>query len=148
MQRSSFKFSYDGVPSVLIELTFGDRAWQCVGEIDSGSDTSLCPLLFAEVLGISKQDLTEDEGEAANGTKFPIWRPKGQAILGQIMVSKAGEEAHPWGEMFSMDLIFCEGETLLLGRGDFFSAFDLQFLNEDGEQWLHISKPVSPFIGP
>jgi hypothetical protein len=110
---------------------------RAVGEIDSGSVRSLCPLVFLGDLGLSMSDLVRNEsaGSPAVGDCFDTFSPK-VALTGQIMVPSLEENDFiPWDKMFSMDLVFANTETLLLGQADFFAAFDVKFLNgEDHDE--------------
>jgi hypothetical protein len=123
--------SYDTgtVPQVSIQLETAGGSKRAVGEIDSGSVRSLCPLLYLEELGLSMEDLAlnERKGSPAVGPEFDTWSPK-VGISGQIMIPSLEEnDLVPWDKLFSMDLVFAETETLLLGQSDFFAAFDVHF---------------------
>lgn len=139
--------SYDTgtVPQVSVQLDTASGSKRAVGEIDSGSVRSLCPLLFLEDLGLSTGDLVKNErkGAPAVGPEFDTWRPK-VGISGQIMIPSLDEhDLVPWDKLFNMDLVFADTETLLLGQSDFFAAFDVRFVNgaehDEGSE-LHISR--------
>jgi hypothetical protein len=119
------------VPQVAVQLETSSGSKRAVGEIDSGSVRSLCPLLYLEELGLSTADLVKNErkGSPAVGPEFDTWSPK-VGISGQIMIPSLEEnDLVPWDKLFNMDLVFAETETLLLGQADFFAAFDVRFLN-------------------
>lgn len=119
------------VPQVSIQLETAGGSKRAVGEIDSGSVKSLCPLLYLEELGLSMDDLVlnERKGAPAVGPEFDTWSAK-VGICGQIMIPSLEEnDLVPWDKLFNMDLVFADTETLLLGQSDFFSAFDVQFVN-------------------
>lgn len=125
--------SYDTgtVPQVSVQLDTASGSKRAVGEIDSGSVRSLCPLLYLDELGLSMDDLAlnERKGAPAVGPAFDTWCPK-VGISGQIMIPSLQEnDLVPWDKLFNMDLVFADTETLLLGQSDFFAAFDVQFLN-------------------
>jgi hypothetical protein len=129
----SLILSYDTgtVPQVSVQLETANGSKRAVGEIDSGSVRSLCPLLFLEELGLSTGDLVcnKRKGTPAVGPEFDTWSPK-VGISGQIMIPSLEEkDLVPWDKLFSMNLVFAEAETLLLGQSDFFAAFDVEFLN-------------------
>lgn len=125
--------SYDtgSVPQIAIQLETANGSKRAVGEIDSGSVRSLCPLLYLEELGLSTDDLVKNgsKGEPAVGPRFDTWSPK-VGISGQIMIPSLHEsDLVPWDKLFNMDLAFAETETLLLGQSDFFATFDVNFIN-------------------
>ncbi len=147
----SLSYARGTVPQISIHLGTGTGWKRVVGDVDSGSVRSLCPLMFAKDLGLGASDLVKDskQGESAVGDIFDTWSPKGVAINGQIVLPDLNEgDFVPWGPLFSMDLAFADTETLLLGQSDFFAAFDVKFLNRDGEALLEICECPSPFKGP
>ena len=99
--------------------------------MDSGSVRSLCPLHYLADLGISESELVKNNipGTPAVGPEFDTFSAS-VAITGQIMIPSPEEnDFRPWAELFRMDLVFAETDTLLLGQSDFFRCFDLRFLN-------------------
>jgi hypothetical protein len=126
-------FSYDTgtVPQVSVQLGTASGSKRAVGEIDSGSVRSLCPLLYLKELGLSTADLVKNErkGSPAVGPEFDTWSPR-VGVNCQIMIPSLHEnDLVPWDKLFQMDLVFADTETLLLGQSDFFTTFDVQFLN-------------------
>lgn len=125
--------SYDTgtVPQVAVQLETASGSKRAVGEIDSGSVRSLCPLLYLGELGLSQDDLVKNDrkGTPAVGPEFDTWSPA-VGVSGQIMIPSLQEsDLVPWDKLFKMDLVFAETDTLLLGQSDFFATFDVRFLN-------------------
>lgn len=151
---ASYQFSYrrGTIPQVPILLQTSLGGKRVVGEIDSGSHKSLCPLAILGELGLSLGDLEEvpEGGEAAVGGTFPTWSARGTGITGQILAPNADRtDFEPWGSMFSLGhLSFADTTTLLLGQADFFAAFDLHFLNRAGTPTVEISELPGPVQGP
>ncbi|MGC1165449.1 MAG: hypothetical protein WA862_05010 [Solirubrobacterales bacterium] len=107
--------------------------------------------MFAPELGLSDDDLvlSKTHGEPAIGDNFELWEAQGIAFNGQIVLPDPGEgDFVAWGPMFSMDLVFAETDTLLLGQSDFFAAFDVKFLKQGEDALLEICERPSPFGGP
>jgi len=140
------------VPNISVQLETTSGRKIVVGEIDSGSDRSLCPRAIANDLGLSSADLKKNDlkGMPAVGGTFDTWSADGIAVTGQIALPDTDEGGFvPWGPLFPMDLAFAdEAETLLLGQRDFFAAFDLKFLNRDGGSVLEICECPRPPVGP
>ncbi len=119
--------------------------------MDSGSEKSLCPMMFAQNLGLAPSDLAKaaKRGESAVGDIFDTWSPQGVAINGQIVLPDPDEgDFVPWGPLFAMDLVFADTDTLLLGQSDFFAAFDVRFLNRDDGSVLEICEFPKSLKGP
>lgn len=150
---SSFSFTYDRgtTPRILVRLATSEGYRNAVGDIDSGSDRTLCPKVYAAELGIAGADLVlhRNTGQPAVGSRFDTWRPQGIAITGQILDPASGEDGPvEWGPLFPMDLAFAETDTLLLGQRDFFAAFDLRFFTRNGEPMLGITPGAEKPRGP
>lgn len=150
---SPLSIPYDpcAVPQLTVRVGCGNGELTRVGTVDSGSSRSLFPKMFAEDLGLSEEDLVlrEEKGEPAIGDSFDLWEAKGVAFNGQIVVPDPGERDFvAWGPMFSMDLVFAETETLLLGQSDFFAAFEVKFLRNGEDALLEISERRSKLRGP
>jgi hypothetical protein len=119
------------VPQVSVQLETANGFKRVVGEIDSGSARSLCPLHYLGDLGISEDDLTESDllGTPAIGPQFPIYEAN-VAINAQILIPLPEEgDFKPWDKLFRMDMVFAETDNVLLGQSDFFRCFDIKFLN-------------------
>jgi hypothetical protein len=149
MTSLSIDYPPGTVPNISVQLETANGRKIVVGEIDSGSDRSLCPRAIAKDLGLSGQNLKKNElkGMPAVGGTFDTWSTDGIAITGQIVLPDPDEGGFvPWGPMFGMDLAFADdAETLLLGQRDFFAAFDLKFLNRDGGSVLELCEcPKAP----
>jgi hypothetical protein len=130
---ASLKLSYETgtVPQISVQLETANGFKRAIGEIDSGSARSLCPLHFLGDLGLSRSDLVKNEmrGSPAVGPEFDTYSAN-VAINGQIMIPSPEEnDFKPWDKLFSMDLVFAKTDTLLLGQSDFFRCFDIRFLN-------------------
>lgn len=137
------------VPNISVQLETANGQKIVVGDVDSGSDRSLCPKAIAVDLGLTGTDLKKNKlrGMPAVGGTFETWSADGIAVTGQIVLPDPDEGAFvPWGPLFPMDLAFAdEAETLLLGQRDFFAAFDLKFLNRGGGSVLEICEcPKAP----
>lgn len=130
---ASLKLSYETgtVPQISVQLETASGFKRVIGEIDSGSVRSLCPLHYLEDLGISTSELVKNDipGTPAVGPVFDTFSAS-VAITGQIMIPSPEEsDFRPWGKLFRMDMVFAETDSLLLGQSDFFRCFDLKFLN-------------------
>lgn len=130
---ASLKLSYETgtVPQISVQLETASGFKRVVGEIDSGSVRSLCPLHYLADLGISTSELVKNgiPGTPAVGPEFDTFSAD-VAIMGQIMLPSPEEnDFRPWDKLFRMDLVFANTDTLLLGQSDFFRCFDLKFLN-------------------
>ena len=150
MATLNLSYASGTVPQVSVQLETANGRKTVIGQVDSGSDRSLCPLVFAEELGL-QADLVPDEkrGEPAIGGTFDLWSPKEVAIHGQIVLPDPEENDFvPWGPLFSMAPAFADTDTLLLGQSDFFAAFDIKFLNRDGGSMLEICECPRPPRGP
>jgi len=109
-------------------------------------------MAIASDLGLTRADLKKNKfkGMPAVGGEFETWSPDGIAITGQIVLPAPDEATFvPWGSLFPVDLAFAEdAETLLLGQRDFFLAFDVKFLNQNGGSVLEISECAGAPKGP
>jgi len=151
MPPLSIPYEPGTVPQVTVRVGCGNGELTRIGTVDSGSSRSLFPKMFAEDLGLSEDDLVlrDEKGEPAIGDGFDLWEARGVAFNGQIVVPDPAEKDFvAWGPMFSMDLVFAETETLLLGQSDFFAAFDVKFLREGQNPFLEICERPMKFRGP
>ena len=152
MNRLSIDYPPGTVPNISVQLETAKGRKIVVGDVDSGSDRSLCPIEIASDLGLATDDLKQNPGEglAAVGDGFQTWSTDGIAITGQIVLPDLNEGGFkPWGPMFSVDIAFAKhAENLLLGRRDFFADFDLMFLNRSGGSILEICECAGPPKGP
>jgi hypothetical protein len=147
----SLSYAQGTVPQVSVQLETAHGWKRIVGDVDSGSERSLCPLMFVKDLGLAPSDLAKavKRGESAIGDIFDTWSARGVAINGQIVLPDSDEgDFVPWGPLFTMDLVFAETDTLLLGQSDFFASFDVKFLNRDNESVLEICECPKAFRGP
>lgn len=147
----SISFDRGTVPQVSVQLTTSSGWKRIVGDVDSGSEKSLCPMAFARDLGLGSSDFAKGpkKGESAVGDVFDTWSPQGIAITGQIVLPDSEEgDFVAWGPLFAMDLVFANTDTLLLGQSDFFAAFDVKFLNRDGGSVLEICEYAKGFRAP
>lgn len=149
MPSLSVEYPSGTVPNISVQLETANGRKIVVGEIDSGSDRSLCPRAIAGDLGLRSRDLKKNDlkGMPAVGGTFDTWSADGIAVTGQIVLPDLSEGGFiPWGPMFPMSLAFADNaETLLLGQQDFFAAFDIKFLNRSEGSVLEICEcPKSP----
>lgn len=151
MNSLSIDYPSGTVPNISVQLGTANGQKIVVGDVDSGSDRSLCPRAIAVDLGLAGNELKKNElkGMPAVGSTFETWSTDGIAITGQIVLPVPDEGTFvPWGPLFPMDLAFADdAETLLLGQRDFFAAFDLKFLNQGGSV-LEICELPAPLKGP
>lgn len=152
MNSLSLPYPSGTVPNISVQIETANGRKIVVGDVDSGSDRSLCPMAIAADLGLSKADLKKNKfkGMPAVGGEFETWSPDGIATTGQIVLPEPDEATFiPWGPLFPMELAFAEeAETLLLGQRDFFSAFDVKFLNQDGGSVVEICECAGTPKGP
>lgn len=152
MSTLSIAYPPGTVPNISVHIETASGRKIVVGDVDSGSDRSLCPMPIATDLGLAEADLKKNEfkGMPAVGGAFETWSADGVAMTGQIVLPDPDEGAFvPWGPLFPMDLVFADdAETLLLGQRDFFAAFDLKFLNQEGGSVLEICECPGAPKGP
>lgn len=118
-------------PCVLVSLGHRGRSCTTIGLVDSGADTSFFSADLAQALGfdLSREVLAEvgGVGGAVSGYRLPV-------VLATC------------GARFQATVFFCKGWTLpfgLLGRGDFFTQFDVGF-DERGSTFLYRHLPPPP----
>lgn len=152
MNSLSIDYPAGTVPNISVQISTANGQKIVVGDVDSGSDRSLCTKAVAADLGLAARDLVKNDskGMPAAGELFDIWSTDGIAVKGQIVLPDLDTgEFLPWGPLFAMDLAFAEeAETLLLGQRDFFAAFDVHFLNKTGGPVLEIAECHRRLIGP
>jgi len=147
----SIPYTRGTVPTILLRLETANGRKIVGGEIDSGSDRSLCPLSITGDLGLSPAELAKDanRGMPAVGDTFDTWSPVGIAITGQIVLPPdENGDFVPWGPIFPMAPAFAETNSLLLGQRDFFAAFDLRFLNQSDGPVFEICEYAHSPKGP
>ena len=108
-------------PLVVARILHGNKQVQLIAVVDSGADVSLINLEYADVLGLDIKDAVEDEAQVASGESVKVysWPEAGLEIQ---------FETHRFPFLgnfveFSPD---SDGQNLM-GRGDFFSQFIIQF---------------------
>lgn len=151
MPPLSIPYDPGTVPQITVRVGCGNGELTRVGTVDSGSERSLFPLMYAPELGLTDDDLviSGTKGEPAIGDDFELLEAKGVAFNGQIVIPHPGEgDFISWGPMFAMDLVFADTDSLLLGQSDFFAAFDVKFLRPDGEPVVELSQRLNEFRGP
>ncbi len=145
MATLTISYETGTVPHVLVQLDTGNGFKRVVGEIDSGSVRSLCPLHFLPELGISESDLVRNDipGTPAVGPEFDTFSAQ-VGITAQIMIPSPDNDVVPWGRIFPMDLVFAETDSLLLGQSDFFRCFDVSFINGEPDEGTAIELKRCP----
>lgn len=113
----------DGLPLPLLQvrLWFGDRNVRLFALVDSGADSSLLDLKYADALGLDRHNVVVEESVGASGTPFQTFRWPATALDLQFE-----QERFPFHGSF---IAFPPGaDTInLLGREDFFQRFVVQF---------------------
>jgi len=151
MASLSVPYARGTVPTILLRLETTNGRKVVGGEIDSGSDRSLCPLGIAQDLGLGPANLAKNatQGMPAVGETFDTWSPDGIAITGQIVLpADENGDFVSWGPMFPISPAFAETDSLLLGQEDFFAAFDLKFLNQAEGPVFEICERTDRLRGP
>ena len=146
MATLTISYETGTVPQVPVQLETGTGFIRVVGEIDSGSVRSLCPLHFLSDLGIAESDLVKNDipGAPAVGPEFDTFSAP-VAITAQIMIpSLSDDDVVPWDKLFPMDLVFAEADSLLLGQSDFFRCFDVSFINGGPDEGTEIKLKRCP----
>ncbi len=108
-------------PLVAVRLLHGNRQVQLVAVVDSGAETSLLNIEYADLLGLDRNDATKKEGRVASGDEVTVYRwPDGLLEL-QF-------EAHRFAFAGSfIEFPPTADSDNLMGRRDFFSQFIVQF---------------------
>jgi hypothetical protein len=125
-----YEYSRHGIdpplPLVEIQLRLGDRGIRLVALLDSGADVSLLGIRHAEALGLNRQDAVTEESVAADGSTFPtyVW-PDARLVI------EFEREQFPFRGSFA-DFPPASDTDNLLGRGDFFQRFIVQFWDAAG----------------
>src|SRR5581483_11205419 len=87
--------------------------------VDTGADKTILNKKVARKLGLSDDDLMQEEGDGAGG-RVRVWKPK---ILGEA-------EARIFDGWIKLpSLLFSEGPQPVLGRDLLFQYFDLKMTN-------------------
>ena len=107
-----------------------------LGWVDSGAHRSLFPLAIAARLGLI-DDLIKDPAPAGGvGSVFETWT-SAIPIKGQVIAFMKNDEGiiapTPWGPAFDMRPGFAAVPQMLLGRADFFKAFNVEFCEDEEE---------------
>ena len=103
-----------------------------IGLVDSGAHRTLLPISLADELALDRpSELVEDPGSSGGiGSMFKTWS-SAVPILGQIAAFvDGGPDPAPWGPVFPLNPGFTDLEpepSTLLGRADFFQAFEITF---------------------
>lgn len=103
-----------------------------IGLVDSGAHRTLLPISLADELGLARSsELVEDAGSSGGiGSMFKTWSST-VTIMGQIAAFvDGGPDPAPWGPAFPLTPGFTDLEpepSALLGRADFFQAFEITF---------------------
>jgi hypothetical protein len=131
MPSEPFREEYPAgvMPQVLVQLETNSGTKVVLGDVDSGADRSLFPLEIAADLGI-ESELVEDakKGQGAHGARFPTYSSSA-AVMGQLVRIDGNGNQVLWGQLFRMRPAFADTDSFLLGRQDFFSVFEVRFLN-------------------
>jgi hypothetical protein len=103
-------------PNVLVTLKFGDQQLPTNAVVDSGADSILVPAEVALQLGIEYTEITDGIKASGAGGPFQCRRKPGLTV--SFM-----------GCSFTDLLVVQPGAlpVILLGRTDFFAAFDVRF---------------------
>jgi hypothetical protein len=113
-----------------------------IAMVDSGAYRTSFPLQIAYDLGIQPDELVEDEhGGVGVGSQFRVWTTTTDIHAGIAFFEPAPDGTErPWGEGFSLSPAFTEHNAFLLGRADFFAAFDVTFENGSEGPLFHIDQ--------
>jgi hypothetical protein len=108
--------------------------------VDSGAYRSAFPLAIADDLGIQPHELAEDpRGGGGVGSRFRVWTATVSIMTGvRLFQPPPDGTVQPWGPGFRLDPAFIEHDAFLLGRADFFRAFDIVFSEVDGQPVFHL----------
>lgn len=100
--------------------------------VDSGAFRSCLPLEISQDLGIRDDELVEDaDGGFGVGSSFRFWTTALPIRAGVVLFEPAEDgSTRPWGPGFPLDPAFTEHDAFLLGRADFFRAFNISFREE------------------
>lgn len=97
--------------------------------VDSGAFRSCFPKQIGYELGITDEELTEDpNGGTGVGSRFRFWTTDVPIRAGVALFEPAPDgSAQPWGPGFPLSPAFTETDAFLLGRADFFRAYQVTF---------------------
>jgi hypothetical protein len=111
-------------PLVVVRLWHGSRQVQLTGLVDSGADSSLLDVGYADLLGLDRADATTEQSVGASGEAFDVltW-PEG------LLELQFGTQRMPYRGSF-MDFGATGDGVNLLGRRDFFARFIIQFWDD------------------
>lgn len=109
------------LPYVTVHLWHGNRKINVIALIDSGADSSLMDVSYAQVLELDRADARVVAGEMADGSTVNLWTWPEKPLELQFE-----NDRFPFKGQF---VEFPEGSNPenLLGRGDFFQRYIVQF---------------------
>lgn len=102
---------------------------------DTGAYCSVFPKRIAKSLGFKDSELASEKPvTVVGGQPVAAWSPP-ETVYAQIRADFP-EGSSLWGPSFALEVLFIDHEDSLLGRVDFFNAFDVVFA-KDGPA-LHV----------
>jgi hypothetical protein len=132
-------YSYSATPSgafkplVVVRLWHGNRQVRLTALVDSGADSSLLDIGYADLLGLDRADATATDATGADGDTFEVFKwPDGLLEL-QFETQRFAFE----GAFYDLGAA-ADGENLM-GRADFFSPFIIQFWDVQGLMNIDLS---------
>ena len=131
-------------PYLTVHLWHGSRRVNVIALVDSGADSSLMDISYAEVLGLDRAEAQVVVGELADGTSVDLltWPDKPLELQFET-------DRFPFRGQF-VDFPGGADPPNLLGRSDFFQRYIVQFW--DAAQMMNIDTspdyPRNPHPGP
>lgn len=108
-------------PYVAVRLIHGNRQVQLVALVDSGADSSLLDIGYADLLGLDRSDAVTEEAIVASGEPITVYKwPEG------LLELQFETDRFPFRGSFIEYSANADGDNLM-GRADFFEHFIVQF---------------------
>lgn len=120
-------------PLVAVRLWHGARQVRLVALVDSGADASLLDIGYADLLGLDRADADQISAVVASGESITVFRWPPDVLELQFETLR-----FPFKGSFVEFGADADGENLL-GRGDFFERYIIQFWDARGLMCIDLS---------